>query len=89
VPADQRYKGISGMTGRVSAFASPDGIQWRKLVPEPVVEGYDSQHMAFWDAPRGEYRAYLRHRHIALYQDRVLHTCRGGRVPGKWQTVAL
>ena len=68
VPPDERYKGISGMTGRVSAFASPDGINWRKLVPEPVVEGYDSQHMAFWDAPRGEYRAYLRHRRIAAYQ---------------------
>jgi hypothetical protein len=72
VPADQRYKGISGMTGRVSAFASPDGIHWRKLVDEPVVEGYDAQHMAFWDAPRGEYRAYLRHRRIAAYQAGLL-----------------
>ena len=68
VPPDQRYKGISGMTGRVSAFASPDGIQWRKLVDEPVIEGYDSQHMAFWDVEREEYRSYCRHRRIAAYQ---------------------
>jgi len=68
VPPDERYKGISGMSGKVSAFASPDGINWRKLVDEPVIEGYDSQHMAFWDAERGEYRSYCRHRRIAAYQ---------------------
>ena len=68
VPPDQRYKGISGMTGRVCAFASPDGMQWRKLVDEPVIEGYDSQHMAFWDVEREEYRAYCRHRRFAAYQ---------------------
>ena len=26
---------------------------------------------------------------IAVSQDRVLHTCRGGRVPGSWQSVGL
>ena len=68
VPPDERYKGISGMSGKVFVFASPDGINWRKLVDEPVIEGYDSQHMAFWDAERGEYRSYCRHRRIAAYQ---------------------
>ncbi len=68
LPPEERYKGISGMSGKVFAFVSPDGINWRKIVEEPVIEGYDSQHMAFWDSEREEYRCYCRHRRIAAYQ---------------------
>jgi hypothetical protein len=68
VAPEERYKGIGGMTAQVFALVSPDGINWRKLKDEPVIEGYDSMHFAFWDAARGEYRSYARHRRIAAYQ---------------------
>ena len=68
VPPEERYKGIGGMTGMVFALVSPDGINWRKLVEEPVIEGYDAHNLAFWDMDRGEYRSYSRHRRIAAYQ---------------------
>ena len=44
------------------ALVSPDGIRWRKLSdkPLPLVGNFDSQNVIFWDALRGEYRAYWR-----------------------------
>jgi len=68
VPPEESYKGIGGMTGMVFALVSPDGINWRKLVEEPVIEGYNAHNLAFWDMDRGEYRSYCRHRRIAAYQ---------------------
>ena len=57
-PADARYKAIArgrprGKKG-LYAFASPDGLKWRLLAPEPVItEGaFDSQNLAFWDPRR-------------------------------------
>ena len=45
------------------AFASPDGINWSAMSPAPVISdgAFDSQNLAFWDAARGEYRAYWRY----------------------------
>ena len=53
-----------------SAFRSPDGVQWERthtigrrdtpLKPGEVRGMFDSQNVAFWDAHRGEYRAYWR-----------------------------
>jgi len=74
VPLEERYKGIGGMSGRVFAYASPDGINWRKFTEDPVIEGYDSQHFAFWDAERGEYRSYCRHRRAAAQAGISLET---------------
>jgi len=68
VPPEERYKGVSGLSGRVFAYCSPDGIHWRLLNDEPVIEGYDSEHFAFWDSEREEYRCYCRHRRLAAYQ---------------------
>jgi len=68
VPPEERYKGIAGMSGKVFAYGSPDGVNWRLLHNAPVIEGYDAQAYAFWDAERGEYRSYCRHRRIAAYQ---------------------
>ncbi|MEO2014892.1 MAG: glycosyltransferase family A protein, partial [Fuerstiella sp.] len=64
-PADQKYKAVGGVqwiTGGLWAFVSPDGIHWRKLgeKPLPLAGNFDSQNVAFWDAVRGEYRAYWR-----------------------------
>jgi len=67
--ADQKYKAVGGVkwvTGGLWAFGSPDGIHWRKLgeKPMPLAGNFDSQNVVFWDAVRGEYRAYWRdHRH--------------------------
>ncbi|HOS92377.1 MAG TPA: hypothetical protein PLQ54_03630 [Armatimonadota bacterium] len=65
VPAAERYKALGGVgqgAGGVYAFASADGVRWRKLHDGPVItEGdFDSQNLAFWDASRGEYRFYGR-----------------------------
>lgn len=61
---DQRYKALaSSANGKgLAAFVSPDGIRWQLLTETPVItEGaFDSQNLAFWDATRGEYRAYYR-----------------------------
>lgn len=45
------------------AFQSPDGVRWSRMRDTPViVDGaFDSQNLAFWDAQRGEYRAYWRY----------------------------
>ena len=46
-------------------FASADGIHWSQMGDRPLITtGYfDSQNIAFWDATRGEYRAYVRDFH--------------------------
>ncbi len=66
-PPAQRYKAIGrGYTGdgasALFALTSPDGIHWSLLSEEPVMRHcyFDSQNLAFWDAKRGEYRAYVR-----------------------------
>jgi hypothetical protein len=68
VPADERWKALGGIarTGLV-AFASPDGLRWRKLREEPVLKPpppkitwYDSQNLAFWSESEGQYVCYYR-----------------------------
>lgn len=73
-PLDARYKALGGVKepgpgwthgetpGGLYAFASPDGIHWRKLQEKPVMtEGtFDSLNIAFWDAARGRYACYNR-----------------------------
>ncbi len=63
---EMRYKGI-GASGQypgmaMYAFHSGDGIHWSLTSPEPIITKgkFDSQNLAFWDAARGEYRAYVR-----------------------------
>ena len=62
---DARYKALLGSkepTGLL-AFKSPDGIHWSPMLTSPVITdgAFDSQNLAFWDAVRGEYRAYWRY----------------------------
>ena len=59
-PAAERYKAIGG--GPLVAMVSPDGLRWKKASATPIVTvgDFDSQNLAFWDAVRGEYRAYHR-----------------------------
>jgi hypothetical protein len=44
------------------AYHSADGQRWAKTSEVPVITdgAFDSQNIAFWDAERGEYRAYWR-----------------------------
>ncbi|MSU65456.1 MAG: hypothetical protein EXS38_04980 [Opitutus sp.] len=80
VPASERYKGLGGLynyrdtNGKMviceglQAFASPDGIHWRRLRPEavitrenyPVVTSDTSLTPSFWSESEGCYVAYLR-----------------------------
>jgi hypothetical protein len=70
-PPQSRYKALAGGTTLVNgrkksclyAYHSPDGLRWTKLSETPVLSdgAFDSQNIAFWDAERGEYRAYWRY----------------------------
>ncbi len=71
---DERYKALGGIKqpgknwatgetpGGLYAFASADGLHWRKMRPEVVMTkgAFDSQNLAFWDAPRERYASYSR-----------------------------
>ncbi len=65
VPASERFKAIGG-TGKsgLAAFASADGIRWRKLREEPILPPgparYDSQNLAFYSEAEGRYVCYFR-----------------------------
>jgi hypothetical protein len=62
VSPEERYKALGGGGEGLTAFASGDGLRWRKLHAAPVITkgAFDSQNLAFWDAEAGEYRAYFR-----------------------------
>ena len=72
--SEERYKALAGIKqpgknwatgetpGGLYAFASADGLHWRKMRPEVVMTkgAFDSQNLAFWDAPRERYASYSR-----------------------------
>jgi hypothetical protein len=62
-PAESRYKAFGGGGGGLVPFESPDCIHWKLIQDKPVIThgAFDSQNLAFWDADRGEYRAYWRY----------------------------
>lgn len=71
---DARYKALAGLKqpgrnwhqgatpGGLYAFASADGLNWRKIRPEPVMTmgAFDSLNLAFWDPARDRYTCYSR-----------------------------
>lgn len=62
-PADSRYKALLRASPKgLLAFKSSDGLHWSPMSDTPVITdgAFDSQNLAFWDAPHGEYRAYWR-----------------------------
>lgn len=68
-PPEARYKALAGGTVSVGAkkkpcldaLASADGVRWSVAARAVITDGaFDSQNLAFWDAHRGEYRAYWR-----------------------------
>ena len=67
VSAEERFKALAGTIlrnpgGGLIAFASGDGIHWRKLSDKPVMsEGaFDSQNVSFWSETEQKYVAYVR-----------------------------
>jgi hypothetical protein len=69
VPAAERYKALGGvMSSGLFAFASADGLRWRKLHDAPVLAKgqvpfpymFDSQNVAFWSAAESFYVGYFR-----------------------------
>ncbi len=71
--ADQRYKALAGLADKwdgLYAFASADGIHWRRISDKAVIPynkelhgalAFDSQNVAFWSEAEGRYAAYFRH----------------------------
>lgn len=63
VPAAERYKALGGTrTSGLIAWASADGLRWRRLREAPVItEGaFDSQNVAFWSESERRYVCYFR-----------------------------
>jgi len=63
VPADERYKALGGtVDSGLVAFASEDGLRWRKLDEKPVITqgAFDSQNVSFWSEQEQVYVCYLR-----------------------------
>ena len=72
--AAERYKALGGVKqpgknwhqgetpGGLYAFASPDGIHWKKMQDTPVITkgAFDSQNLAFWDVTRNRYASFSR-----------------------------
>ena len=68
-PPEQRFKALAGTTDKSTglvAFASADGIRWKRLREEPVLKPlpgkmmFDSQNVAFWSPVEKRYVAYCR-----------------------------
>jgi hypothetical protein len=63
VPAGERYKALGGSAkSGLVAFASADGLRWRKLRNEPVITqgAFDSQNVPLWSAAEQCYVCYFR-----------------------------
>jgi hypothetical protein len=54
-------------------FQSADGIHWSPMSDGPTITdgAFDAQNLAFWDAARGEYRAYWRYFTEGVTNDKV------------------
>ena len=63
---EARYKAVGATTSisdrALYAMVSPDGLRWKLMSEDPILKdcAFDSQNLVFWDAVRGEYRAYMR-----------------------------
>ncbi len=80
VPDQQRFKALGGtMTSGLVAWASPDGLHWKKLREEAVLAKamvpypymFDSQNLAFWSATEQKYLCYFR-----VFEDGIRRICR-------------
>ncbi|MCU6712018.1 hypothetical protein M6D81_25265 [Paenibacillus sp. J5C_2022] len=79
-PPDERFKAIEAnrkvpfdysMRRKLYRFKSADGYQWKPMSDEPlsVPGNFDSSNLAFWDAERQKYWAYVRNFHKISVDD--------------------
>ena len=70
VPASQRYKAVGG-NGKAFVFASSDGLTWRKLKKEPILDGeepaFDKHGAIRWGFNPGKERAILDSLNVAFW----------------------
>ena len=74
LPGEQ-YKALGGIQRGLYAFVSPDGIRWsqkpdapimtRAMTPVPMINGFDSHNLAFWEAREQRYICYIRDQYLA------------------------
>jgi len=63
---EERFKALAGSHrgGGLYAFASADGIHWKKMLNKPVITsegyGFDSQNVSFWSTVEKQYVCYFR-----------------------------
>lgn len=71
VPADRRYKALSGPSSGLVAFSSADGLRWTKWQEKPVIPRrpeephfgkgiFDAQNVPFWSEFENQYVCYFR-----------------------------
>ena len=72
VPADERYKAVGG-NGRAFVFASADGLDWRKLQEQPILDGsepeLDTYGAIHWGNNPSNPRAILDSLNLAFWDD--------------------
>ena len=65
VSPDARYKTFISSKSPIGMIPmkSPDGIHWTPMSDKPVITNgsFDSMNLGYWDAVRGQYRAYWRY----------------------------
>jgi hypothetical protein len=68
---EERFKAFEGGWRKLSAYKSPDGWHWTPMFdgPLPIQGAFDSSNLAFWDATRGQYWAYVRDFHNVPGED--------------------
>jgi hypothetical protein len=81
---EQRYKAIGGsIKSGLIAFASPDGLRWKKIRDQPVLtkshfsfpSGFDSQNLAFWSTTEKRYLMFFR-----VFENKIRRICRAESV---------
>ena len=70
VTAEQKYKAVGGTGKALYAYVSADGVNWKKLRDEPILDAkqmtfpyshlFDSQNLAFWSQHENLYVCYFR-----------------------------
>ena len=75
VAPEERYKGVGGINRGLYLLVSADGIHWKAkgsgpfmkhdMSKVPMINGFDSHNVIFWDAGRERYQAYLRDMYLS------------------------
>jgi len=70
IPVAERFKAVGGTGDKLFAYASSDGLRWRRLQDEPILTRkhvpfkhthlFDSQNLTFWSEHEGCYVCYFR-----------------------------